>query len=255
MRTNSRKDYNRHTQTDAFSFFKAIDNFDFLCNLVLTYKVLTLALIVTQLLQDKKNDVADGLQMIQAVLNEVRNKRSNVEAFHDNCFQDVVKLANRLNIPVDKPRTNRRQIYRDNHSASSISDFYRVSLTIPLLDTLEQELNARFNEDTLACYCGVNLLPSKILKNHNSENYKSLREHCKDLIDLYWTDLPSPSRIWEELDLWENFWLSEKDICPNNFSDTLKAVDFGGFENVKELLKILATLPLTLVNVSVVFPE
>jgi len=44
------------------------------------------------------------------------------------------------------------QIYRDNHPSNSVSDYYRMTLTIPLLDTLEQELKSRFYDDSLACY-------------------------------------------------------------------------------------------------------
>ena len=48
-------------------------------------------------------------------------------------------------------------------------------------------------------------------------------------------DLPFPSRVEAELDLWEEYWLSEKEIFPCNFSQTLKAVDFTGFQNIKQL--------------------
>ena len=38
MRLNISKSHNNKTQSDAFSFFKAIDNFSFIVNLVLTYR-------------------------------------------------------------------------------------------------------------------------------------------------------------------------------------------------------------------------
>ena len=38
MRLNISKFHNNKTQSDAFSFFKAIDNFSFIVNLVLTYR-------------------------------------------------------------------------------------------------------------------------------------------------------------------------------------------------------------------------
>ena len=37
----------------------------------------------------------------------------------------------------------------------------------------------------------------------------------------------------------------KKDIFPSNFSDTLKSVNFTGFKNIKVLLRIMGTLPLT----------
>ena len=245
MRSNLRKEHNHNTQVDAFSFFKAIDDFDFVANLVITYKVLELSLLVTQLLQSKKNDIADGIQMITSLINRVSAIRYNVDEFHDSCFESILTITKRLNIPVSKPRTNRRHIYRDNHPSNSVSDYYRVTLTIPLLDTLEQELKSRFYDDSLACYSGIYLIPSKIISMQNSVRKKPLKELCQPLITFYRNDLPSASRIEAELDLWEEFWISEKEIFPSNFSETLKAVDFTGFQNIKELLRILATLPLT----------
>ena len=245
MRTNLSKEHNHNTQVDAFSFFKAIDDFDFICNLVITYKVLELSLLITELLQSKRNDIADGIHMITSLINRVKIIRSNVEEFHDDCFEQVLNIANRLNIPVQKPRTNRRQIYRDNHPSDSISGYYRVSLTIPLLETLEEELVTRFTDKSLIVYTGLYLIPSKIVSMSDSVGRKPLRELCKSLVSFYWDDLPFPQRINAELDLWEEFWLSEKGDLPSNFESTLKAVDFTGFQNIKELLMILASLAVT----------
>ena len=72
MKTNELCEFNRHTQTDGFSNFKATDNFDFIANLLITYQVIELSLLVTQLLQSKKNDIADGIQMITSLINRVR---------------------------------------------------------------------------------------------------------------------------------------------------------------------------------------
>ena len=54
MKINANGVFNNKTQAEAFSFFKAIDNFDFIVNLVITYHVLQLSLLVTELLQSKK---------------------------------------------------------------------------------------------------------------------------------------------------------------------------------------------------------
>ena len=33
--------------------------------------------------------------------------------------------------------------------------------------------------------------------------------------------------------------------CPSNIASTLKAISFDGFENIKVLLRVLGTLPIT----------
>lgn len=104
MKTNESGEFNRHTQTDAFSFFKAIDNFDFIANLLITYQVIELSLLVTQLLQSKKNDIADGIQIITSLINRVRFLRQNVDSFHYQIFEKILVITKRLNIPLSKPR-------------------------------------------------------------------------------------------------------------------------------------------------------
>ena len=245
MKMNHQGIYNRNTQNDSFSFFKAIDNFDFIANLVITYSVLEFSLLITQTLQSKKNDLSDAKGMVKSLLNNVAVARRDVEEFHDKRFAQALLIARRLNIPVSKPRANRRQIFRENHPTETISDFYRVSLTIPLLDTLEQELTSRFNDDTFTCFTGIYLLPSKIKSMEEKKDKKPLRVLCKNLVTFYKNDLPFPERIDKKLDLWETEWLTERNIFPASFVETLKCVDFTGYHNIKELLKILATLPIT----------
>ena len=104
MKTNESGEFNRHTQTDAFSFFKAIDNFDFIANLLITYQVIELSLLVTQLLQSKKNDIADGIQIITSLINRVRFLRQNVDSFHYQIFEKILVITKRLNIPLSKSR-------------------------------------------------------------------------------------------------------------------------------------------------------
>ena len=244
MKMNAFRKHNKNTQTDAFSYFKTIDNFDFIINLIITYHVLELSLLVTQLLTSKKNDIADGVDMITSLINRVSIIRENVEEYHDEWFKEACLIANRLHIPISKPRTNKRQIFRDNHSADTIISFYRVSLTIPLLDTLKEELKTRFSKDSLILYSGPYLIPSKIVSMESSQ-HEPLKTLCKSLFSFYWDELPYPMHVEAEIDLWEEMWKSGRDVCPSNFSNTLKAVDFTGFENIKVVLKFLASRPIT----------
>ena len=57
--------------------------------------------------------------------------------------------------------------------------------------------------------------------------------------------MPSSLRVEAELDLWEEYWLTHKEICPSSIAATLKSVPPSGFSNIRMALKILATLPIT----------
>lgn len=97
----------------------------------------------------------------------------------------------------------------------------------------------------MASYTGLYLIPSKVVSIRNSVKRKPLKELCKPLISFYYDDLPYASRVEAELDLWEEYWATQKEHCPSNFSDTLRCIDFDAFQNIKELLIILSTLPIT----------
>ena len=76
-------------------------------------------------------------------------------------------------------------------------------------------------------------------------------------LKFYEDDLPNPKAIDAELCLWEKYWVLNKEKCPSNVESTMSslppsnilsamtAIHFPGFENVKVVLRILATLPIT----------
>ena len=57
--------------------------------------------------------------------------------------------------------------------------------------------------------------------------------------------MPYPLALDAELSLWTTYWETYKGPLPTNIAITLKAVSFDGFENIKAILRILETLPIT----------
>jgi hAT family dimerisation domain. len=183
--------------------------------------------------------------MIESLISLTSTIREDVDRYHNEWYNEAFELAEKLEIPVSKPRTNRRQMHRANHASDSVSDFYKYSLTIPLLDHLLQDLSARFSKDTLVSYTGLYLIPSKILSLDSESPEKSLKDLLFPFIQFYEEEFPSVHLLDSELALWRQYWLTDKEICLNNITLTLKAVKFDGFENIKVALRILATLPIT----------
>ena len=58
-------------------------------------------------------------------------------------------------------------------------------------------------------------------------------------------DITKPLALDGELELWQKYWETKNTCRPDNISSTLKAINFPGFENIKILLQILGTLPVT----------
>ena len=64
--------------------FKSIDSFDFLINLIVTYNIFDYSLLVTELLQSKKNDIADEVGMLESLISLLI--RENCESYHSKWF-------------------------------------------------------------------------------------------------------------------------------------------------------------------------
>ncbi|XP_065675832.1 52 kDa repressor of the inhibitor of the protein kinase-like [Hydra vulgaris] len=73
----------------------------------------------------------------------------------------------------------------------------------------------------------------------------SWKEYIVPFSEFYRADLPNPLALPGELDLWEAYWLNFEGNVPSNITENLKAINFPGFENIKIILQLLATFPLT----------
>ena len=73
------------------------------------------------------------------------------------------------------------------------------------------------------------------------------RENFSEFCTMYKSDLSNERLMNSQMDLWETFWSSKRDMknLPARISDTLKQKDPLIFPNIFTLLKILAVLPVT----------
>jgi hAT family C-terminal dimerisation region len=135
-------------------------------------------------------------------------------------------------------RTVGRQTYRSNAPAQSPKDYYRINLFIPVLDHFITSLTDRFSTHQWMAYRVSVLIPSMI----ENKSFVDL----KDCISLYEDHLPSTSTIKEEFELYKRKWLNEaSDNRPNNAIDAYVQCNGIFFPNIKILLQIYATLPVT----------
>ena len=228
---------------DASSLLTLITQFDFIVALVITRHVLDATLPVTQLLQGKSIDVMDGFHLITTLKNDVTNMRTNIDFYHDTWYDEALELAKEVNIQEAKKRTVGKQTTRSNPPSSSFSEHYKLTITIPLLDHLQAALGARFDLDSLNVYKGLSIVPVKMMSLY--KNGIDWKEYFKTVTTFYHKDLPNPLALDAELRQWFIYWDTHNGPLPDNVIKTLKSVSFNGFENIKVILRILGTLPIT----------
>ena len=111
-------------------------------------------------------------------------------------------LCQSVGIEESTPRVTSRQQHRQNIPSNNSSDYYKCTTTIPLLDHLISELNARFDVNSSKIVSEfMLLLPSEMIKNPSditSTDFQSLLEFYED-------DLPSSRSFESELNLWQNY--------------------------------------------------
>ena len=143
MNLNLEKCCNNDTSSRARSFLKLLD-FDFVTSLIITRHVFDMTLDVTVLLQSKSNDICDGIHLIKSMKSMVNQVRKNVDHYHKKWYKQVLNVSKQIGLDEKMPRICPRQTNRSNHNVSNVCDYFKVSVTIPLLDYLCLELDSRF---------------------------------------------------------------------------------------------------------------
>jgi hypothetical protein len=142
------------------------------------------------------------------------------------------------------PRLASRQQHRQNIPAQDCSDYYRLNITIPLLDHLITELSARFDAVSSQHIIEfMRLLPSTNTSSATESDENSLQH----VLQLYEDDLPSPATFNAELDLWKQKWNSDSQKATelNTAEKALEFADIDFYPNIRALLQVMATLPVT----------
>ena len=121
---------------------------------------------------------------------------------------------------------------RGNHPFTSVSEYYKCTITILLIDHFNLSLQTRFVLDSVNVYKGLCIVPTKMISLISKE--VDWKKELKT-VSIFYDDLPNPLALDAELLLWEMYWMTFEGLRPSNIASTLKAVSLEGFENIKEL--------------------
>ena len=243
MSVNANKICNHDTSSQALSFFNDLSNFEFIVSLVITRNVLSLTHGVTVLLQDRSIDIMDNISHINNLKNTMMNCRNQVDLYHGKWYKEALDLAEKVGVEEKMKRVVKRQTLRDNQPSTGPLDYYKKSITIPLLDHVINELTARFDFSTVTVYNGLCIVPAKMISMvYGNLNWK---KKFRSFVHFYESDLPNPLALDSELELWENYWINFTGSRPETVAQTLKQVNLKLFANLEIVLRILATIPVT----------
>lgn len=189
-------------------------------------------------LQKVDCDLAECCSFVGQVLEVFGDIRANAESEFDTIFQKSQQMISAVGgDAITMPRTAGRQTARDNVPAVDSAEYYRRSLFLPFVDFLMAELNQRFTLHRKVMSALQNILPV----------------HCSDIkpeqvaecVDFYKDILPDPEHLSSEMTVWQKKWQSVNGDRPSSAMDAFLACNTDFFPNIKILLRVLATLPVS----------
>ena len=247
MSVNFKGKFNSDTISKASNLLKLILNFDFIVKLVISRHILDFTSSVTKLLQSKSIDIIKGLDLIKTLLSVFVLARNNVDDYHNEWYAKAIELANIKHVSEVKPRVCKIMTHKENYPSDTISDFYKRSFTIPLLEEVYGQLKRRFEGNNLKVFNGLYVIPNVMMAVVNRPEDPDWKSHFKSFLEFYSDDFDDSSlgSIDAELTLWEEYWTQYTGNLPDTVTSTLKAIDFPCFDTIKVALRILGTIPVT----------
>lgn len=207
---------------------------------------LSLTVNLSKLLQKKSLDTVMAQLLIDNIISVLNEKRETADSCFKFIFEEAEGLHRKLNIPILVPRTTARQRHRPNIDTNNTLDYFKISIFIPLLDHVIQDLRFRFNSDTFTALEINSLIPSYIVKKtrtdlitSKSNIVKYLSKFSDENHDLISVTLES------ELELWKNKWSKFNGDMPDTAIDTLHLCESELYPRIYLALKILCVLPVS----------
>ena len=118
--------------------------FDFIVILVVFYHIMAITLPATILLQNEAIDILQEMNLITALKSLCSNMRHNIDDCHEKWCKEAILIAGKQNILEKAPRLSSKPANSANQPSSTPSEYYKRPFTIPVIEHLENDLNARF---------------------------------------------------------------------------------------------------------------
>ena len=228
----------------ASSLLRSITDFAFLATFTITASIMAYVQALSSSLQEKELDVYQAYQQIERARATLSRVREEIDERHAAWWEEAVATAAGVNVEPSMPRTCGRQQGRSNTPATSPKEYFRRTVSVPLLDELLGQFDTRFGPLQLKICKGMSLLPSIAALNSAQAkadimNFAAANE--EDLPHGY-----SLRTMDAEVDNWLNIATSSAaEQLPTSLVEAAEFAHNSLCRGVSILLLILATLPVT----------
>ncbi|XP_050541762.1 zinc finger MYM-type protein 1-like isoform X2 [Daktulosphaira vitifoliae] len=217
--------------------------------------MLSYTLPLSKCFQKKCLDLHEAANIMKDTLSILSECRKNVSTDFKEIYKLSEDLAKKQNIDLKIPRYSIKQTKRANYSTNNTEEYYKLTVFIPLLDNVINDLKSRFSHKTLSCFNLSYLLPENFLKenstsyslNESDDIIKTIADEFQILLSNEKGDVSSLLRL--EFKLWKQKWNREK--IENNLINSicvtkiLANCDEEIFPLINRLLTVFITLPIS----------
>lgn len=240
------QEWSTDSLTDARGLLLNITSTDFICSLVVVRNCLGYTKALTVSLQAEATDVVASTSEIQTVTATLHDARENIDELHADWFHDVERLCRSVGTEPNIPRRCGRQQHRSNLPSDNPQQFYKRSISIPLLDHMLHEFSTRFSSLHQNALQGLVIIPSVLV----SLQPEDAKEKFCQFASMYQNDLPSPDTANAEFHCWIVKWRTQKAehgmvSLPTRPATSLKHASKQLFPNMRALMVVLCVLPVT----------
>ncbi|KAF2879797.1 hypothetical protein ILUMI_26372 [Ignelater luminosus] len=219
------------------SLLTSIQQFDFVLPWTVTVAVFEITVSLSQQLQAVALNLNLCYEMVDSVIRKLERYRGTK---YENIFQETCRIVEPLDIPVQAPRTAKRSIHPLNIKAPDAKEYYRLNLFLPFIDFVLGQLRSRFSREHFSILDLFTLIPSAIVKTENLTSVVAAAH-------VYSSDLPHPLSLSKEISLWKELWRDREHLPQTTAEAHQETNEF--FPNIKILLQILRTLPVSTCSV------
>ena len=135
-------------RTHATQFYHSSNNSNFIICLIIIAQYTSMLEPVTQMLQAVEIDIIKVQKHISNLIHQFTNHRDSCDNTFETLYSEIQEQSVELDIDVSRPRLCKKQTKRNNYTVESTEDYYRVSICIPYLDSINNSLNVRFLSST-----------------------------------------------------------------------------------------------------------
>ena len=158
------------SRAKALSLSSAMSSPSFIVSLASAHKVMSLTVTLSKRLQSPKIDLSDGTGMVTDVNNTLQEWRRDDNAWLGgsySVFEQADGFASIIGVQLTKPRLSGRQMHRASavNSDESDSDYFKRSIWLPYLDAVIMHMTDKFSHASQTAFLLSSVLTGKKVNN------------------------------------------------------------------------------------------